>query len=129
MIFPLRPYRLQAPAPSLGGSIVRYKPVIPLTVIGPSGQVTHPALVDSGADDVVLLVVSYGVHEYAAAFCHLGHCGRPGTFSHHAGRANPRNHPAAQACSAGGECSLKLWQSHLAIWNVPNDSSVHFLEK
>jgi hypothetical protein len=40
--------------PSLGGATVRYKPVIPLTVIGPTGQVTRSALVDSGADDVVL---------------------------------------------------------------------------
>lgn len=53
MIFPIRPYRLMTPAPSLGGSLVRYKPVIPLTIIGPNGQANLPALVDSGADDVV----------------------------------------------------------------------------
>lgn len=54
MIFPFRPYRLTASAPSLGGRMVRYKPVIALTVIGPSGQHSLEALVDSGADDVVL---------------------------------------------------------------------------
>jgi hypothetical protein len=32
---------------------VRYKPVIPLTVIGPSGRYNIEALVDSGSDDVV----------------------------------------------------------------------------
>jgi len=53
LIFPLRPYRLKVPTPSLGGSMVRYKPVVPLSIIGPGGQVTHPALVDTGADDVV----------------------------------------------------------------------------
>jgi hypothetical protein len=36
--------------------MVRYKPVIPLTIIGPNGQTGLPALVDSGADDVVLPV-------------------------------------------------------------------------
>jgi hypothetical protein len=53
LIFPFRPYRLKVPAPSLGGGMLRYKPVISLTVIGPSGQVAHPTLVDSGADDIV----------------------------------------------------------------------------
>ncbi len=33
--------------------MVRFKPVIPLTIIGPTGQVTCPMLLDCGADDVV----------------------------------------------------------------------------
>jgi hypothetical protein len=53
LIFSFRPYSLKAPAPSLGGKRVRYKPVIALTVIGPGGQDSVETLVDSGADDVV----------------------------------------------------------------------------
>jgi len=40
--------------PSLGGGGMRCKPLIPLTVIGPKGQETCLALLDSGADDIVL---------------------------------------------------------------------------
>lgn len=54
MIFPFRPYNLKSPAPSLGGGMVRYKPVLTLTILGPSGRTTYPALLDSGSDDVVL---------------------------------------------------------------------------
>ncbi len=53
MIFRLRGYVTPNPIPSLGGSRVRYKPVVPLRVIGPGGQYNPPVLVDSGADDVV----------------------------------------------------------------------------
>lgn len=53
MIFPLRRFGLKVPAPSLGGRMVRYKPVIGLTMIGPGGQYSVDALVDSGADDIV----------------------------------------------------------------------------
>ena len=54
MIFPLRRYFVPNPVPSLGGARIRYKPVLSLAVTGPSGTDCPSALVDSGADDVVL---------------------------------------------------------------------------
>jgi hypothetical protein len=51
--FPLRAYRSPTPVPSLNGGYIHYRPVIPITVVGPQGQVTTFVLVDSGADDVV----------------------------------------------------------------------------
>lgn len=53
MIFALRGYRSPSPVPSLGGGTLRYKPVVPLTVIGPNGQATPFVLADSGSDDIV----------------------------------------------------------------------------
>ncbi|MCI0538969.1 MAG: retroviral-like aspartic protease family protein [Verrucomicrobiales bacterium] len=53
MKFNLRGYRSSTAIPSLRGSSVRYRPVIPLTVIGPRGQEDPYALVDTGSDDVV----------------------------------------------------------------------------
>jgi hypothetical protein len=41
------------PIPSLGGGFVRYKPLIPLTVIGPARRWGQYVSVDSSADDVV----------------------------------------------------------------------------
>jgi hypothetical protein len=41
------------PTPSLGGGRTRFKPFIPITVIGPRGQDRCDILADSGADDVV----------------------------------------------------------------------------
>jgi hypothetical protein len=51
--FTLRGYRSPTPIPSLGGSTIRYKPVIPMTIIGPRSQETPFVLVDSGSDDIV----------------------------------------------------------------------------
>ena len=56
MKFALRCYRVSSPVPSLAGGMTRYKPVIPLTVFGPTGSETPFVLVDTGADDVVLPV-------------------------------------------------------------------------
>ena len=36
--------------------MVRYKPVIPITVLGPRGRVTRSILVDTGSDDVIFPV-------------------------------------------------------------------------
>ncbi len=41
------------PLPSRGGSRVRYRPVIPIRITGPSQFVLHDCLLDTGADDVV----------------------------------------------------------------------------
>jgi hypothetical protein len=51
--FPLRGYRTTNPVASLGGGNVRFKPVIPLTLIGPRAQLQSAVLLDSGADDIV----------------------------------------------------------------------------
>jgi hypothetical protein len=51
--FTLRAYRSPSPIPSLGGGTIRYKPVIPMTVIGPRSQETPFVLVDPGSDDIV----------------------------------------------------------------------------
>jgi hypothetical protein len=53
LIFPLMSFSTRAPVPSLGGSITRFKPVIPIEVVGPAGQGQYNILVDTGADDVV----------------------------------------------------------------------------
>jgi len=53
LIFPIPRFRSPTPVVSLGGSQFRQKPLIPITVIGPSGQFVTQILVDSGADDVV----------------------------------------------------------------------------
>ena len=37
----------------MGGGTIRYKPVIPITVIGPKSQETPLVLVDQGSDDIV----------------------------------------------------------------------------
>jgi hypothetical protein len=39
--------------PSLGGRSIRYKPLVPITVIGALGQEARQILVDPGSDDVV----------------------------------------------------------------------------
>ncbi len=41
------------PVPSLGGGIVRYRPLIPLSVIGPGGRWDPYVKVDTAADDVI----------------------------------------------------------------------------
>ena len=61
MIFPLHAYRVKNPVPSLGGGTIRYKPIIPITIIGPSGQLAREALSDSGSDDVVF-PLDYAAH-------------------------------------------------------------------
>ena len=70
MIFPFRKYTVPNPVPSLGGGRLRYKPVIPLVVIGPGGRGAPSAIVDSAADDVVLpitLAASLGIDLTQAA--------------------------------------------------------------
>ena len=54
MIFPLYGFRVSRPVPSLGGGVVRYKPLIPLTILGPGGQTLRHVSVDTSADDIVL---------------------------------------------------------------------------
>jgi hypothetical protein len=51
--FPLATFWSRTPVPSLGGGTRRYKPVIPILIMGPSGQTTTRILVDTGSDDIV----------------------------------------------------------------------------
>ena len=53
MIFPFPSFLSRTRVPSLGGGTIRYKPIIPITITGPAGQVTRRILVDSGSDDIV----------------------------------------------------------------------------
>ena len=53
MIFPMYGFRVSRPVPSLGGGLVRYKPLIPLTIIGPAGRTLRLVSVDTSADDIV----------------------------------------------------------------------------
>ncbi len=53
MKFLFRAYRSPSPIPSLAGGTIRYKPVIPMTIIGPRSQETPFVLVDPGSDDIV----------------------------------------------------------------------------
>ncbi|MCC6420129.1 MAG: hypothetical protein IT429_17985 [Gemmataceae bacterium] len=53
MIFRCRNYTVPNPVPSLGGARFRYKPILPLVLIGPTGQAKPNAILDSAADDVV----------------------------------------------------------------------------
>lgn len=59
--------------PTLGGRLSRLKPLIPLTVTGPSRQDALSVLVDSGSDDVVFpwdVAVKIGVNLSTAATGH-----------------------------------------------------------
>jgi len=51
--FSLRAYHSPSPIPSLAGSTIRYKPVIPMTIIGSRSQETQFVLIDPGSDDIV----------------------------------------------------------------------------
>jgi hypothetical protein len=51
--FPYLPASASQPVIALGGRLVRPRPVISVTVIGPAGSVPQDALLDTGADDTV----------------------------------------------------------------------------
>lgn len=56
MIFPISNFRSPTPILSLGGNWYRQRPLIPIEVIGPTGQFGTQISVDSGSDDVVFPV-------------------------------------------------------------------------
>lgn len=53
MRFPYRRVRIRRPAPGLGGSLVRPRPVVTVSLLSPTAYDLQDALVDSGADDTV----------------------------------------------------------------------------
>jgi hypothetical protein len=80
LIFPIQQLRSRTPIISLGGSWYRQKPIIPIEVIGPTGQFGTQISVDSGADDVVFpirLAPSLGVDLSGGPQRHAGGIGAP----------------------------------------------------
>jgi hypothetical protein len=53
MRFPYRRIKIRRPAPGLGGSLVRPRPIVTVSLMSPTGYDLQDALVDSGADDTV----------------------------------------------------------------------------
>jgi hypothetical protein len=53
MVFPYEPEQMGRPTLTLGGATERPRPMVPVTVIGPSNAVLRMALLDTGADDSV----------------------------------------------------------------------------
>jgi len=51
--FKYRGIRSPQPIPSLGGKLLRPRPIVTVTLIGPSNSVVDRALLDTGADDTV----------------------------------------------------------------------------
>jgi hypothetical protein len=61
----MRPYTPQSSAPPVSGRPVVYRPVVQITIVGPSAQQDRLILLDSGSDDVVFplgLAVALGVN-------------------------------------------------------------------
>ena len=54
MRFPYLSATVKAPIPSLGGSLLRPRPVIAVRVFGPAGSHLIDGLLDTGSDDTVL---------------------------------------------------------------------------
>jgi hypothetical protein len=54
VIFPYLPLPTKAPVPSLGGAMVRYRPVVPVRIFGPLGSRLLDGCLDCGSDDTIL---------------------------------------------------------------------------
>lgn len=78
MIFPIPRFRSPTPIPSLSGNSFRQKPLIPIEIIGPTGQLGTLIEVDSGADDIVFpirMAAALGVTISGGAQRHAGGVG------------------------------------------------------
>ncbi len=53
MIFPYLPLPTKGPVPSLGGACVRYRPIVPVRVIGPSAARFFDGCLDCASDDTI----------------------------------------------------------------------------
>jgi hypothetical protein len=51
--YPFRSFRVLRPLVSLQGRIARPRPIIPVTLLGPTSAVARDCLVDTGSDDTV----------------------------------------------------------------------------
>jgi hypothetical protein len=74
--------RAKTPQPSLGGSMVRYRPIVAVRVTGPTGSWIMDGLLDSGSDDTIF-------PEWAAAIIGADLDTAVDQHLHLAGRANP----------------------------------------
>ncbi|MCI0403304.1 MAG: hypothetical protein L0212_07260 [Acidobacteria bacterium] len=53
LLFPFKPLKTKHPVVTLNGRSARPKPIVTVTLIGPTGTVVRDALLDSAADDAV----------------------------------------------------------------------------
>jgi predicted aspartyl protease len=53
--FAYRPFQVARPLVTLAGRLTRPRPVIPVTIISPTGTLLTGGLLDTGADDTILL--------------------------------------------------------------------------
>lgn len=53
MIFPYLPLPTKTPIPSLGGGLLRYRPVVAVRVFGPSGSRLFDGCLDCACDDTI----------------------------------------------------------------------------
>jgi hypothetical protein len=53
MRVPYLPGRAHLPQPSLGGGVLRYRPILAVRITGPTGWVLLDGVLDTGADDVI----------------------------------------------------------------------------
>ena len=53
MIFPYLPLPTKVPVPSLGGAMVRHRPIVPVRVFGPLGSRLIDGCLDCGSDDTI----------------------------------------------------------------------------
>lgn len=80
MKVPYMPVPATQPIPSLGGSLIRYRPVMAVLLTGPSGSWLRDGLLDTGSDDTVFkesLASLLGVDLTQAEQRVVGLAGRP----------------------------------------------------
>jgi hypothetical protein len=53
MIFPYLPLPTKRPIASLDGTMVRYRPIVPIRIFGPKGSRLVDGCLDSGSDDTI----------------------------------------------------------------------------
>ena len=112
MRFAYRPLSLIRPAPTLGGRLTRYLPVITVGIEGPQNTFPIPCRLDSGSDDTIVPVAV--AHQTG-----IDLSGAPEGESQGVG-GNPIRYPCALVTlriSDGVEsCS---WQAMVGFINVP----------
>lgn len=80
MIVPYLPVLAKKPIPTLGGRLLRYRPVLAVQLDGPRGTYLRDALLDTGADDTVFtdnLATLLGVDLRGAEERQIALVGRP----------------------------------------------------
>ena len=80
MIIPYIPCAATKPIPSLGGSLIRYRPVMAVRLTGPTNTKLRDGLLDTGSDDTVFTesiarLIGVGLHNAQERL--VGLAGRP----------------------------------------------------